>query len=251
MRTPHNERLTSDIADERTASLGADSEAVPSDGKRANDRKCVLSGQNHPRGIMVRLALSPSGLVLPDVQAKAPGRGAWLSVDRASLEHAIAEKRLKPALSRALKTGDVHWAEELPRQIEDALLRLFLDRLGLELRFGHLLMGSQRIVTEARKGAVHALYHASDAQPDGTAKLDQAWRVGEGKEGSGLCGTRLPLDRAALSVALGRENVVHLALTDAAAAGRIDAILARLIGYIGTDSYSADAERVRDDERNT
>ena len=251
MRTPRNERLTPDIAVEETAPPGADRESAPAADKRTSERRCVLTGDHHPRASMVRLALSPSGLVLPDVQAKAPGRGAWLSVNRAGLERAVAEKRLKPALSRAFKSGEVHWADELPKQIEDALLRLFLDRLGLELRFGNLLLGSQRIVAEARKGAVHALYHARDAQPDGTAKLDQAWRVGEGREGSGLAGTRLPLDRAALSVALGRENVVHLALTDAAAAGRIDAILARLIGYMGTDSYSADAGRVRDDDRNT
>ena len=51
-------------------------------------------------------------------------------------------------------------------------------------------------------------------------------------EGSGLGGVRLPLDRAALSVALGRENVVHLALTDPAAAERIAAPLERLLHFL-------------------
>jgi hypothetical protein len=45
--------------------------------------------------------------------------------------------------------------------------------------------------------------------------------VGEEAEGTGLKGIILPLDRAALSVALGRDNVVHLALTDDAAAARV------------------------------
>lgn len=35
----------------------------------------------------------------------------------------------------------------------------------------------------------------------------------------------MPLDRAALSVALGRDNVVHLALTDPAAARRLEILL--------------------------
>ena len=55
--------------------------------------------------------------------------------------------------------------------------------------------------------------------------------MGSDREGSGEGGTRLPLDRAALSVALGRDNVVHLALADHAAAERVDQALTRLLQY--------------------
>ncbi|HWU01643.1 MAG TPA: hypothetical protein VN222_02790, partial [Novosphingobium sp.] len=75
--------------------------------------------------------------------------------------------------------------------------------------------------------------HAADAGADGNRKLDQAWRVGREEEGSGICGITLPLDRAALSVALGRENVVHLALTDRGAAERLAPLLGRLLHYLG------------------
>ena len=77
------------------------------------------------------------------------------------------------------------------------------------------------------------LAHASDASVDGSRKLDQAWRVGLDAEGSGKTGITLPLDRAALSVALGRDNVVHLALTDAAAAKRLSVPLQRLLHFLG------------------
>ena len=92
-------------------------------------------------------------------------------------------------------------------------------------------MGSERIAEHARGGVLSALYHASDASDGGTAKLDQTWRVGMDREGSGEGGTRLPLDRAALSVALGRDNVVHLALADEEAAKRVDQALTRLLHY--------------------
>jgi hypothetical protein len=46
-------------------------------------------------------------------------------------------------------------------------------------------------------------------------------------------GMRLPLDRARLSVALGRDNVVHMALTDAAAADRVASLIARLLRFSG------------------
>jgi len=107
------------------------------------------------------------------------------------------------------------------------------DRLGLEMRSGKLILGSDRIAKEARSGKVAVLFHASDASEDGSRKLDQAWRVGNDAEGSGLMGVRLPLDREALSVALGRENVVHLALNDTRSADRVKIPLARLQTYLG------------------
>jgi hypothetical protein len=94
-------------------------------------------------------------------------------------------------------------------------------------------LGSDRIANEARSGGVAALYHASDASEDGSRKLDQAFRVGMDAEGTGLSGVRLPLDRAALSVALGRDNVVHLALADAPSAERVAAPLKRLLTFLG------------------
>jgi hypothetical protein len=64
--------------------------------------------------------------------------------------------------------------------------------------------------------------------------------VGEEAEGSGLRGIILPLDRAALSVALGRDNVVHLALIDAAAAERVAVPLRRLLHFLGSGPDTAD-----------
>ena len=38
-------------------------------------RTCILSRDEAPRDGLIRLALSPDGRVLPDIRAKAPGRG--------------------------------------------------------------------------------------------------------------------------------------------------------------------------------
>ena len=220
MRVPRNERVSSDIAD------------------GGPERKCILSGDHAPRSALIRLAISPAGadgacMVLPDVLARAPGRGAWIGVSRADLEIALAKGKLKGALARAFKGAVLTIPEDLPERIEAALVRALTDRLGLEMRSGRLLLGSDRIAENARGGNVRWLAHAADASQDGSRKLDQAWRVGEEAEGSGLGGTRLPLDRAALSVALGRDNVVHLALTDSAAAERLGAVLERLVLFKG------------------
>jgi predicted RNA-binding protein YlxR (DUF448 family) len=229
MRTPHNETVSSDIS----ATGGAP------DG--VSERRCVLSGKSGAREELVRLALSPDGAVLPDALARAPGRGAWIGVSRAELDRAVGDGRLKGALARAFKAGRLAIPDDLGERVEKALSRAFLQRLGLELRAGHLILGSDRIAEQARSGRVAALYHAADASEDGTRKLDQAFRVGNDAEGTGLAGIRLPLDRAALSVALGRDNVVHLALADQASAERTALPLRRLLNFAGAERASAQA----------
>ncbi|MFC3099969.1 DUF448 domain-containing protein [Altererythrobacter lauratis] len=229
MRNPRNEPLGSDISG--NARGGSD----------APERRCVLTGETTARDDLLRLAVSPDGLVMPDAHAKAPGRGAWIGVDKAALAEALASGKLKSALSRAFKTGALIIPADLPDLAEAALRRALLDRLGLELRSGKLILGSDRIANEARMGKVAALYHAADASADGARKLDKAWRVGLDEEGSGLVGTRLPLDRDALSVALGRDNVVHLALVDHAAAQRVSVPLGRFATFIGAYSGTADS----------
>ncbi|WP_308815500.1 DUF448 domain-containing protein [Sphingomonas sp. GV3] len=205
-------------------------------------RKCILTQEREARDHLVRLALAPDGQVLPDVRAKAPGRGAWIGVTRAELEEAIAKKRLRGALLRAFKGAELTIADDLPRRIADALERNALDRLGLESRSGTLLTGSERIETAARSGQLHALYHAADASEDGRRKLAQAWRVGSDREGSDLKGLALPVARPILSLALGRENVVHIGLTDRAAAARVSDALDRWLHFIGPESAPAPCE---------
>lgn len=224
MRIPHNEPLGS---------------AIPG----APERRCILTGSNGSRDELIRLAISPDGEVLPDALARAPGRGAWLGVSRVELEIALTKGQLKGGLARAFKGAALSIPDDLPAKIEAALTRAFTDRLGLELRTGKLLVGSDRIAENARAGKVAWLAHAADAGEDGSRKLDQAWRVGREIEGSGAAGTTLPLDRAALSVALGRDNVVHLALTDPAAAERLAVPLQRLLRFLGAGPVSTQSQR--------
>ena len=187
------------------------------------ERTCVLTRRKGTRDSLIRLALGPDGQVGPDVRARAPGRGAWISVSRAELDVANAKGKLKAALDRAFKATDLNIPADLGEQIERALRQAVLDRLGLEARGGTLINGAERIETAARSGKVHLLIHAADAREDGRRTLDQALRVGGGK----ARGMIFPEERTILSMALGRENVVHVALTDPAAASRVSHALAR------------------------
>jgi hypothetical protein len=203
-----------------------------------SERRCVLTGEHGSRERLIRLALGPDGRVAPDVRAKAPGRGAWIGVDQATLAAAIAKGKLRGALARAFRGGTVEVPEDLPERIAAELARTCLDRLGLEARAGTLVTGSDRIETAARSGQVALLLHAEDGGDDGRRRLDQAWRVGSGTEGNGRRGLVIPATRAILSLALGRENVVHAALIDHRAAARVLHALSRWCDFKGRDGLT-------------
>jgi predicted RNA-binding protein YlxR (DUF448 family) len=199
------------------------------------ERTCVLTRRKGSREEFIRLALGPDGSVAPDVRARAPGRGAWISVGRAELDQANAKSKLKAALQRAFKTNTLTLPADLGARTEAALRQYTLDRLGMEARSGNLINGADRVEAAARAGKVALLIHAADAGEDGRKKLDQALRVGARVGGSGPQGVIFPEERTILSMALGRENVVHVALTDPAAASRVQHALERWRGFTGPD----------------
>jgi len=196
------------------------------------ERTCILSRRTAPKEELIRLALSPDGEVAPDIRARAPGRGAWIGVAKAELDAANAKGKLKGALARAFKADGIKVPADLGERIAAALRQAVLDRLGMEARAGNLINGSDRVETAARAGKVHLLLHSADAGEDGRRRLDQAWRVG----GGGPRGLVFPEERTILSMALGRENVVHIALTDPAAARRVSHAIDRWLAFIEPDA---------------
>lgn len=235
MRTPRNDALADSSpaqagAEERGRAASHGSEPGLSPG--SSERTCILSRRTADKAELIRLALGPDSQVHPDVRARAPGRGAWIGVNRSELEVALAKGKLKAALSRAYRTGEVQIAPDLPDRIEQALARTALDRLGMEARSGTLINGADRVEQAARAGKVHLLLYAADAGTDGRRKLDQAWRVGGAEERGYREGLEIPVDRTILSMALGRENVVHVALTDRGAAARVLEALTRWRAFI-------------------
>lgn len=242
MRTPHHEQLIAS-----TAAGAGSAPASPAAARRTRgdvdadgaQRRCILSGDHGGRDAFIRLALSPDGMLVPDVMARAPGRGAWLGVDRTTLCAAMAKGKLKAAVARAFKGASIGYSDALADDIDAAFRRQLLAQLGLAAKAGVLLTGAEKIDQAARSGAVAWLGHAADAAEDGRRKRDQSWRVGENCEGSDLLGVILPVDRTGLSVALGRDNVVHVAISDATWAGRIAQLLERWHLFAGSASGTA------------
>ncbi len=208
-----------------------------------------MSGEHGTRAQLIRLALGPDGSIAPDLFAKAPGRGAWIGVSGEELTKAQEKGKLAGLLRRAFKTDKIDIIDDLSGRIDRGLEKAFLDRLGLEARAGHLILGAEKIDAASRSGQVRLLLHASDASADGSGKRDQAWRVGEDAEGTGKAGVKLPVDRDALSAALGRSNAVHVALIDQKAADRVMYHLGRWLNFKGCSNAPLDSAALVADVR--
>jgi predicted RNA-binding protein YlxR (DUF448 family) len=201
-----------------------------------SERRCLLTGEAMPRAGLIRLAVSPEGLVLPDLGGKFPGRGGWISADRALFDTVVGRNRLKGALARALKSQAFTLPDDLGPRIEAGLRQRLLGRLGLENRAGTLIFGADRVREQLakgpnRKGGVRLLMHAGDARPDGADRLDGMARAVSESAGFDIPHRRLPIDRETLSAAVGRDNAVHMGVIEPGAASRILADLDRLTGF--------------------
>ena len=197
------------------------------------ERRCILSGESSPRTGLIRLALGPDGQVAADWSERLPGRGAWITADRALFDSVAAKGRLRGALARAFKGNSFTVSDDLGDRIAAGLQQRLLNRLGLEKRSGTLILGGDRVREALAKGKIFAVLHAADARPDGSDRLDgMARAVGESL-GETIIHRRVPVSREVLSAALGRDNVVHMGLTDTGAAARVLADLDRLAGFCG------------------
>jgi uncharacterized protein len=204
--------------------------------KGETERRCILTGESAPRTGLIRLALGPDGQVAADWSERLPGRGAWITADRTLFDSVAAKGRLRGALARAFKDNAFSVPDDLGDRIAAGLQQRLLARLGLEKRSGTILLGGDRVREALAKGKVFAVLHAADARPDGSDRIDgMARAVGESL-GEDIPHRRVPIARDALSAALGRENVVHMALVDEGAATRVLADLDRLAGFHGDKS---------------
>ena len=197
------------------------------------ERTCILTRRKGTKEELIRLALVSrrrGRARRPRPRARAAARGSASAAPSSTRPMPRASSR---ARSRARsRPASSTFPPILASAPKPALRQAALDRLGMEARAGNLINGSDKVEAAARPGKVHLLIHAADAGEDGRRTLDQAWRVGGG-EPQGLI---FPEERTILSMALGRENVVHVALTDPAAAARVRHALRRWQAFIDPDA---------------
>lgn len=171
----------------------------------------------------MRFVLGPDGAVAPDFSGKLPGRGAWVSANRAALETAVR----KGAFARSFK-GAAAVPADLVERVEAGLAKLALSALGMSRKAGDVILGFDQVRAALKDRKAGVLIAASDGAEDGRRKLKALSRsaalveIFNGRE---------------LSDALGRDGVVHAALKDGPGTERFLRGVRRLEGFrTGRDS---------------
>lgn len=186
-------------------------------GKDEIERRCALTHAVKPAAELIRFVVGPDDVLVPDTDARAEGRGVWISLG----EKAVAEAVRKKAFARSLK-GAVAVPEDLPALTRRRLEQRFVSALQMARKAGQLLTGATKVKAALETGEAIALLTATDAAEDGRRKLlatltaaDRA-AAEQGFDHPGRPHFEL-LDSAQLGLALGIENVIHAAPTQGAA----------------------------------
>ncbi len=195
------------------------------------ERRCIVSGQSGATAGLIRFVVGPDGMVVPDLAGKLPGRGIWVTADRAALETAV-KKRL---FARAARTP-VTMPEGLADLVEAGLVRRLVETLSLARKAGVAVAGYEKARDWLVRGEAAALIQAADGSERGRTKL----RPPAGPESHVTC-----LSAQELGMAFGRDYVIHAALAAGSLCGRVveeAARLAQLRGHIGVMDAGKDRQ---------
>lgn len=203
---------------------------------RESERMCIVTRRREPPEAMIRFVRGPDGVVAPDIRARLPGRGVWVSA-RAELVAEAAKKRL---FARGLKE-----AAEAPPGLLAEVDRLLeadcLQMLSLANKAGGVVAGFNKVVEALERGGVGALVEALDGSEDGRRKLRQAARRAQRGAAENTPTVAL-FTSSQLDLALGRTNVIHAALEAGGAAAGFLTRCRKLAGYRGVALDGSPAE---------
>jgi uncharacterized protein len=182
------------------------------------ERKCIATGESQPKAGLVRFCVSPDGVLVPDVASKLPGRGIYVSADRAALLLAVKKNLFTRAARQTVKVPD-----GLPDLVEQLIRRRVIDTLSLARKAGEAVMGYEKVKDWLVKGTAATLIQASDGSERGKTKL----HAPEGK--SGFISV---LTAEEIGLAFGRERAIHAALAAGGLRTRVVEEAAKLAGLM-------------------
>jgi predicted RNA-binding protein YlxR (DUF448 family) len=185
-------------------------------------RRCLVTREIRPKSELLRFVVGPDDRLLTDPAERMPGRGLWLTPRRDIVATAAAKGLFAKAARRR-----VVLPSDLAGEVEQLLRARCLALLGLARRAGQLRTGFEKVREDLKAGRAGLLLAARDGAPDGRQKL------------AALLGDRVPValfDSEELSLALGRERVVHAVVAEGGIAQQLRRDLDRLQGMQAADS---------------
>ena len=116
-------------------------------GRDGPERRCIVSGETGPSARLVRFVVGPDGAIVPDVAGRLPGRGIWVSAERAAIERAAAKK----LFARAAR-APVTVPEGLADLVEGLLARRVRELVSLSRKGGGAVCGFEKVRDALARG---------------------------------------------------------------------------------------------------
>jgi predicted RNA-binding protein YlxR (DUF448 family) len=171
---------------------------------------------------MLRFVMGPDRQIVPDLAARLPGRGMWLSPRADVLEAA----RAKGAFARAAR-GPVTVPADLPALVRLGLERRIVDHLGLARRAGQAVAGFAKVREWFAQGRVGGLIQAEDGSEAERQRVVPASGADAG------VWVAWPLTASSLGGVFGRDVAVHVAVAPGRLADALRNEIERLAGVTG------------------
>ena len=185
----------------------------------APERKCIVSGESQPKAGLIRFCVGPDNQVVPDVLNRLPGRGIYVSADRAMITKAAAKGLFSRAARQPLKSPD-----GLADLVEGLMVRRVVDLISMARKAGGAVAGFEKVKDWLVKDKAKVLIQASDGSERGKAKLRPPAKTGL------FIGC---LTGQEIGLAFGRESAIHGALAAGGLSDRVVEEAARLAGLRG------------------
>lgn len=200
------------------------------------ERKCIATGESQPKAGLIRFCAGPDGQIVPDVLGKLPGRGIYVSADRAALEKAVKKNLFTRAARQPVKVP-----EGLADLVEALIVQRTVDLLSMARKAGEAVTGYEKVKDWLVKGTAATLIQASDGSERGKTKL----HAPEGEKGFVGC-----LTAGEIGLAFGRERAIHAALAAGGLRSRVVEEAAKLAGLRGQAGGDDGGETAMKDTKN-
>ncbi|MEM8787046.1 MAG: RNA-binding protein [Pseudomonadota bacterium] len=184
--------------------------------RTAPERRCIATGDSGPKAGLIRFVVGPGDVIVPDVAEKLPGRGIWVSADRAALDKAGRKGGFQRAARQAVTVP-----ADLAGQVESLLAARVVDLVSLARKAGAAVAGLEKVKKTLVEETAGCLLQAVD----GSAREKARLRPPRGEN------TYFDvLSASELGVAFGRDRVIHAALISGGLSSRVRYESARLAG---------------------
>lgn len=192
------------------------------------ERRCIVTRASGPKAGLIRFVAGPDDEVVPDIAERLPGRGMWVTAERAALIQAAGKGAFARAARRPLRAP-----ADLADRVELLIAARLMELVALARKAGQAVAGFEKTKEALTAGRAALLLQAADGSERERARL----RPPEGENSLVSC-----LLGHELGLAFARDRVIHAAVLAGGLGDRIRNEGLRLSGIRITTNQQASVD---------